>query len=362
MMPPAATEIPDAFSPGRLAGVAVLIPAWQPGPILVELVQKLVASGFGEVLVINDGSTAASQHIFDQLVPAARLLGHAVNLGKGRALKTGFNEILTNLPHIQGVITADADGQHTLADILRVADSFSQSPHRIVLGTRVFGSDVPLRSRFGNLLTRQIFGLMAGVRVGDTQTGLRALPRAVLASLMTLPGERYEYEMTMLAHLCRTGKRPLEVPIQTVYINGNRSSHFDPVWDSMRIYFVLLRFYFSSLVAAGIDLVGFSLAFAATHNLMLSVVIGRLSSVVNFYFNKRYVFQSHSPVKGTLWRYYALAVAIAASSYGLIWVATNYLHANVLAAKIVVDVLLSLVSFSAQQTFVFGRAQDLESE
>jgi len=219
----------------------------------VELVQQLVDSGFGAVLVINDGSNSDSQPIFGQLVPAARLLGHAVNRGKGRALKTGFNDILANLPQIQGVITADADGQHTLADILRVADSFSQSPHRIVLGTRVFASGVPLRSRFGNLLTRRLFRLLTGVRLGDTQTGLRALPRNLLETLSNLAGERYEYEMSVLTYLCRSGYRPLEVPIQTVYFDGNCSSHFHPIWDSLRIYTVLLRSFFSANQDVGYD-------------------------------------------------------------------------------------------------------------
>jgi putative flippase GtrA len=177
---------------------------------------------------------------------------------------------------------------------------------------------------------------------------------------MLLDGERYEYEMSMLAHLCGGERRPLEVPIETVYIDGNRCSHFDPVRDSMRIYFVLLRFCSSSLLAAGIDFAGFSIAFAATHNLWLSVAVGRLSSLVNFALNKQFVFHSRGPIQfrlwAALWRYYVLVAAIGGLSFVLIRSAAGYLHWNVFLAKLTVDVLLSPVSFAVQRTYVFRRA------
>lgn len=344
----------------QLGQMAALIPVWQPEQPLLMLVASLAAHGFGAIVLVDDGSGAEYESLFASLrhVPSLVVLRHAVNLGKGRALKTGINYILTDLPLIHGVVTADADGQHAPADIVRVAQALDPRSSRMVLGVRGFVQDVPLRSRFGNALTRQVFSFMTGTRVSDTQTGLRAFARAALPELLVLRGERYEYEMTVLAHLCRNGRRPLEVPIQTIYMDGNRASHFDPIRDSMRIYFVLLRFYVSSLVAAGIDLAGFTLAFAFTHSLWLGILFGRLSSIVNFALNKRFVFRSQTSVQGSLWRYYALAIAIAGASYGLIWSATHYLHWNVFAAKITVDVLLSLVSFSAQQTFVFRRDND----
>jgi putative flippase GtrA len=240
-----------------------------------------------------------------------------------------------------------------VADIVRVAQALPAAHGRAVLGSRQFAQNVPPRSRFGNLLTRQVFQLATGARLGDTQTGLRAFPREMLAELLLLDGERYEYEMTVLAHLCRSGRRPLEVPIQTVYLDGNKSSHFDPIRDSMRIYFVLLRFFASSLVASGIDFAGFSITFAFTHNVLASIIVGRLSSLANFALNKRYVFQSGVPLPRALLRYYLLVLAVAAVSYGSIRALTNYLAWNVFVTKLVVDTLLSLASFSIQRTLVF---------
>lgn len=338
-------------SPG-LERCAVLIPAREPEDSLGEIVAGLLDAGFGAILVLDDGSSPDCRFVFELLRPLPRvhLLRHAVNLGKGRALKTGINAFLTGFPGFDRLVTADADGQHTVLDIVRVAHAGSG---QVALGVRIFSQDVPLRSRFGNLLTRQVFALVTGVMLSDTQTGLRCFPSAILPELMLLEGERYEYEMTVLAHLCRRGKRPLEIPIETVYLDGNKSSHFDPIRDSMRIYFVLARFYLSSIVAAGIDFAGFTAAYAITHQVLTSVIVGRLSSLVNFALNRKFVFQSEGGLRNALWRYYLLVVAIGALSYGSIFALHRYLHWNVFAAKLTVDVLLSLISFSVQRTFVF---------
>lgn len=339
----------------QLKSIAVLLPAHEPEQHLIVLVRQLVHAGFGAVVVLDDGSSPASASVFNAVaqMEGVRLLRHAANLGKGRALKTGINYFLCELPEFVGLVTADADGQHTAADIVHVGQTMLSANGRVALGSRQFASEVPLRSKFGNLLTRQIFRLATGARLGDTQTGLRAFPRARLSELLLLEGERYEYEMTVLAHLCRGGKRPLEVPIETIYIDGNKSSHFDPVRDSMRIYFVLLRFFASSLIAAGIDFAGFSMAFALTHTVLTSIIVGRLSSLANFALNKRFVFNSGVPLPGALVRYYLLVLAVAAASFGAIHWLTGHLGWNVFATKLLVDTLLSLASFAVQRTFVF---------
>jgi glycosyltransferase involved in cell wall biosynthesis len=349
-----------ALPPGRVPSLdrcAVLVPAWQPEVSLAALVEQLIAVGFGAVVLVNDGSDEEHSLVFTTL-PQSRVvtvLTHAVNLGKGRALKTGINHILGLPLEIQAVVTADADGQHRIADIVAVAQRLLAGNEAVVLGTRSFDADVPLRSRLGNQLTRVIFGFITGARIADTQTGLRGFRRELLPELMVLDGERYEYEMTVLAHVCQH-RSPVQVPIETVYIEGNRSSHFDPVWDSMRIYFVLVRFYFSAVLAAAVDFAGFSIAYAVTGNILVSVVIGRLSSLVNFALNRRFVFRSGASITATLWRYYALVFAVGALSYGSIWALTRHAHWNVFAAKIAVDSVLSLVSFSMQRTFVFRRS------
>lgn len=338
-----------------LPPVIVLIPAWHPNERLLQLITELQGHPRLRILVVLDGDQEQSPHIVDGLsnLESVTLLKHAVNLGKGRALKTGFNWILTELPNAIGVVTADADGQHAAEDIVRVVETLIVSPRRFILGSRRFHGDVPFRSRMGNSMTRNLFWMLAGRRIQDTQSGLRGIPLHRLGELMKLNGERYEYEMNMLAYLCRSGMPPVEVPIRTIYIENNRSSHFDPIRDSMRIYFVLLRFYFSSLIAAGIDFVFFSVTFALTHNVLYSMVVGRFSSIANFLLNRRFVFHSRESVRGALWRYYALVVVFGAIGYGVISALSHWLHVPVLLAKIVTETVLSLASFALQRLFVF---------
>ena len=234
----------------------MLIPVWRPEWVLVTLANELLEAGIGAVIVVDDGSGASFQHIFQRLWQSkVTVLRHSVNLGKGRALKTGFRYLSTERPEylsterseFQGVVTVDADGQHTVRDVLQVARRLLKGLERPVLGVRSFSGRVPLRSRLGNAVTSRLFGFVTGVRLGDTQTGLRGLPLALLPELVEVEGERYEYEVAMLAHLCRGGVMPMQVLIETVYLQGKRSSHFDPLLDSMRVYLVLARIFFSSL-------------------------------------------------------------------------------------------------------------------
>ena len=159
---------------------------------------------------------------------------------------------------VAGVVTADADGQHLPDDIVRVAEKLFEWPDSIVLGS-AFRGDVPLRSRMGNAITRKVFNFLSGQRVRDTQTGLRGLPASALPDMLKLPGERYEYEMNMLLEAPRFGLKLREIGIETVYIDNNSGSHFNPLKDSWRIYKSILMFAASSMLAFVIDFVLFTL-------------------------------------------------------------------------------------------------------
>jgi len=339
----------------------VLIPAWQPDQSLIELVTRLLRYAFKAIIVVNDGSDRTHDHIFDALskvvaeAPArVRVVHHAVNLGKGRALKTGLNYFLNNFPNSVGIVTADADGQHTPEDILAVAQQLESDASRLILGARQFQGEIPLRSRVGNSITRNVFAALTGRRLSDTQSGLRGIPIELMPSLLKLSGEGYEYEMNVLTHASQSSG-VTEIPIQTIYIDGNRSSHFNPLLDSMRIYFVLLRFVASSLIAAGIDFVVFAFIFWATSNVLASMICGRVSSVVNFAVNRRFVFSSKAGIRAALVKYYALVAAIGAAAYYSIRFLSGTLGMNVMAAKILAETCLWLASFAIQRSFIFNR-------
>lgn len=193
------------------------------------------------MIVVNDGSTRGLGHLAAVEPLVERVLVHPVNRGKGAALKTAFDFVGE-----ADVVTADADGQHTPGDIVRVAEALKNQREGLVLGVRAFAGKVPLRSRFGNWWTRLFFFLLTGLSVRDTQTGLRGIPAPLLKRVQALPGERYEYEMVMLADAKYHPQRPVEIPIETIYLDNNAESHFSPLKDTVRIYRALFRYLLSS--------------------------------------------------------------------------------------------------------------------
>ena len=235
------TSAPQAAAGMPASGIRplVLIPAFQPDRTLLRVVAELSANPeIAGVLVVDDGSGPAFRDVFQPLLALANvhLLVHAVNLGKGAALKTGLNFAAVAFPDSVGVVTADADGQHSAKDILRVAATLTASPRHLVLGARAFDTAVPFRSRFGNTLTRAIMRAVTGQKLTDTQTGLRGIPLDFVPELLVLRPTGYDFELDMLVTCRNTGRPIREVPIETIYLEGNRSSHFDPLRDSMRIF------------------------------------------------------------------------------------------------------------------------------
>lgn len=214
-------------------GIVVLIPAYEPSDELPRLV-RLLNESFSRIVIVNDGSTRGLEY-FDEVRPfVEKILVHSANRGKGAAIKTALDYIGD-----ADVITVDADGQHLVPDIVRVAEAMKTHREGLTLGVRAFDGKVPLRSRFGNWWTRLFFFLLTGLYVRDTQTGLRGIPASMIKRVRALPGERYEYEMVMLADAKRHPQRPLQIPIETVYIDNNSESHFSPLKDTIRIYSAL---------------------------------------------------------------------------------------------------------------------------
>lgn len=338
----------------------VLIPALEPDARLVALVRMLP----GPVLVVDDGSSPEYRPVFAEAASAgAVVIAHPINRGKGAALRTGFAEISRRWPGAD-VVTADADGQHTPVDITRVAQRLARTHepdadrHVIVLGARAFAGGDGARSRFGNSVMRGVFRLATGTPLRDTQTGLRGYPAALLPWLASLRGDRFEYELTMLLRARGVGVRLTEVPIETVYLDDNASSHFRPIVDSIRVMAPLLRFAGSALLAFAIDTVMLLVLNTLTGWLLFSVVGARVvSASVNFTINRRLVFD---PDPALTWRrsaarYVALALLLLMASFGTLTALADA-GAPMLAAKILTDAALFAVSFAVQRSVVFAPA------
>lgn len=347
--------------------IPVIIPSYEPDEKLIALLYALQTAGIRHVVVVDDGSGDGYAPFFEEAaaVENCTVLYHAVNLGKGRALKTAFNYCLRQFPETPGCVTADSDGQHTPSDIAACMRALCEHPESLILGCRDFdGPQVPARSSFGNKCTRQVFRYLLGLSVSDTQTGLRAIPAFFMRELMQVRGERFEYETNMLIETKDRDIPIVEVPVETVYIEANKKSHFNPVRDSLRIYLVFGKFLFSSLSSSVLDLLLFQMLCA-----MLRPMAGRLSgipyivaatvcarvisAVYNFLINYRVVFQSRAGVAVTIRRYSLLAVCQMACSAFLVNMLYGLIGGMEVAVKMPVDILLFFISFAIQREFVY---------
>jgi glycosyltransferase involved in cell wall biosynthesis len=227
-----------------------VMPAYKPDARLSGRVEAMLAADFAGVVVVDDGSGDGSRGVFESVesIDGCVVLYHERNLGKGAALKTAFAHVWETRPESAGVVTVDADGQHAPGDCRRVAEALLADPESLVLGTRDFGlRHVPFRSWWGNNWTSVLFAVLYGRLVPDTQTGLRAFSRSLLPRLISVPGSGYEYEMAVLCRAARARMPFTFVQIRTIYEDGNASSHFNPLRDTLLIHRSLFANLFSRL-------------------------------------------------------------------------------------------------------------------
>lgn len=347
--------------------VSVIIPSYQPDEKLERVITGLEEVGFTDIIVVDDGSDGDKKKYFPDLNkhPSVTLLVHPLNKGKGAALKTAFQYVLDNRPDSMGVVTADGDAQHKPQDILICAQRMLEEKEKLVLGVRDFSlPHVPKRSRRGNRITSFVFLIFCGLKISDTQTGLRAIPTEYLGELLKVGGNRYEYETNMLLAMKSIGMRYCEVNIETVYIDENQTSHFRPFRDAIRIYSLILKYFFSSTAATVIDMVLFYLLvkFLAPHlsfaeDIICTAIARAISSVTNFIINRNAVFKSREPFFKTLLKYYSIAIPVMLLSGGGVTLFSHLLSAEaavfVTMIKAVVDTILYFVNFRLQREWVF---------
>ncbi len=221
----------------------IVLPSLDPNEKFDRVVDGLREAGFQHIVIVDDGSDDVHQKHFIRAegFPECRILHHDGNKGKGRALKDAFLEVLNHYPEAKGVITIDGDGQHLTQDIIACGDRMLEEKTKVILGCRDFDlPGVPSRSVAGNKTTSRMFRLY-GIRLSDTQTGLRAIPQRYLSRFCAVEGERFEYETNMLLKMKRCGIPFLEQPIETVYEDENKGSHYNAVKDSWRIFKIMFK-------------------------------------------------------------------------------------------------------------------------
>ena len=338
----------------------ILIPAYQPTDCLVNLVQEVKQQRESQqIIIVNDGSTTIeSKQAFEALSDMGiAVISHASNQGKGAALKTGIQYFLTHSDFDSpGVVTADADGQHCADDILRVCSALENKPRALYLGVRKFDNKTPLRSRFGNILTGFIFRQMSHTDLHDTQTGLRGLPRSFAKHMLETSANGYEFELDMLMQATQQQLPLAEVAIKTIYEDNNASSHFNPILDSLKIYFVFARFLFVSALTGVVDFLIFGLVYFFSNQIFLSICMGRIiAGILNYNLGKRFSFKDCNVRDRTaVIQYCLLVITMGLLSYFLLKL-LSLTKTNIYIGKIVVETSIYLLNFTIQRLIIFKR-------
>ena len=336
-----------------------LIPAYDPNEKLITLVDELCKKKI-DIVVVDDGSKETSNYIFKNVSSKAKVLYHEINKGKGRALKTGLEYIKENYQDNYIVVTLDCDGQHTIKDAKKLFEYNKKHPNTLVLGGRKFDKNVPLRSMLGNTITRHIYSLVTGTRIYDTQTGLRSFSNKLIDEMISISGERFEYEINVLLQVAKEKIPIKEITIETIYLDNNSESHFNTIKDSFKIYREILVFSLSSLLSFLLDFVLyliFLLIFASYKNcLQMANILARvLSATFNFVVNRNYVFKRKRNLKKEVIGYISLAILILILNTILLSFLVDSLLLNKVLAKVIVEVTLFMLSYIIQSTIIFKK-------
>lgn len=344
--------------------IVIIIPSYKPDrEIMMEFIQK-VKNNFKNIVVVDDGSGKEYEQFYEYLKNAGiTVLKHYINFGKGRGIKTAFNYILNNYPNTVGAVTADCDGQHYIEDIIKCAEKLKENPEKLVIGYRNFDEkQVPFRSRFGNKLTRGIFSTFVGIKITDTQSGLRAFGRKGMETFLQTVGERYEYETNMLIDCKEKEIEIAEVPISTVYIRNNSLSHFNPIKDSIIIYKLFMKYIISSLSSFILDILLYTLfvsllpqfAIGGITQIVVATIIARIiSSLYNFVINSKVVFKNQN--KNSIIKYFILCGVQMFLSAFAVSELFKLLQINSTLIKVVVDTIIFIMNFVIQREWVFKK-------
>lgn len=336
--------------------VVILIPAYNPDDKLLRLLSALKTKTDREVIVVNDGSMNTADRIFDKikLMKGVALLEHDQNLGKGSALKTGLKFIQDKYPDASGVVAADCDGQHDVDDILKIADHVENNPDTPVIGTRTFGDNCSSLIKAWNRITRYIMKFSYGLDIPDVQCGLRGIPIRSIERLLAIPYNRYEFETEMLLVWKRDGYSINDTPIKTIGMTRSEPTNFNPLVDSMRIYFVLTRYAFVSIVTALTDYVVFLSVFPMLRSVLAATYFARLLALtVNYVLVRQFVFCSREMILKTFSKYFALVIISGFVSSALIEYLVSVFGIQVLLAKMISELILYIGIFAIQRDFVF---------
>lgn len=225
----------------------MLIPTYNNERTLKRVIDG-VLQFTNSVIIVNDGSTDSTAQILKNYSQLEQI--HVPeNKGKGNALRVGFKKA-TALGY-EYAITIDSDGQHFPEDIPVFIEALEQAEHKnlLLIGARNMEQEgVPGKSSFGNKFSNFWFWVETGIKLTDTQSGFRLYPLKALDKLKFYTN-KFEFEIEAIVKAAWNDVVVKNVPIQVLYDESERVSHFRPFKDFTRIsilntcLIVILLFY-----------------------------------------------------------------------------------------------------------------------
>ncbi len=335
--------------------IAVVIPSLEPDSNFIDYIKNIKEAGADYMVIVDDGNKPIYKDLFKEVQDLdCIVLKHGVNCGKGRSYKTAFNYILCEMDDVDTIVTADGDGTYLPDDIINVARNSKEGT--ITIGCRDFNDEkISGNTRRSNAVTSFLLKTLSDISMSDTQSSLRAFNRDLLPYMITVIGERYDYDFNVIFEKKEIALA--EVPIATTRRVSDRKSHFHPFKDTLSVTLTFLAFIVVSLSSTILDLILYSFfinMFIESFPILyisISTFLARVvSDFYNYYFDKTLVFKSKET--SSLGRYAILCVCKTVGSALGVTLLVMLLKDGEIWIKLFVDTVIFFIAYKFEKNWV----------
>ena len=366
------------------SNAVIVIPALNPPSSFVSYIGELKNEGFEKIVVVNDGSRTDKLPVFFKIKRlGATVIDHALNMGQGAALRTGFQY---SLDHFQrqadGVITLNADRQITAGDVRKVASSLhndqAMGTFALVVGARdLAGKNVTDYDYNMGGVMKLLYHMLMGVRLNDPLSGVLGIPDLRVAQCLEVKGDGYAYVTSLTMSFEKIGF--LQVPVGYANYEEGVEPAFSKVADTIRIlYTIFKKFIFYSITSVGasiLDVILFGIFTSVTFRgnplaIFYSTICARvISASVNYLMTKHFVFHfksdSAQETTKSAGAFFLLTAMQCICSALTVSAVKALLGGSAVGIKVLVDTTLFFVSYKIQHKYIFKddkKKEDPETE
>lgn len=200
--------------------IHILVPVFNEEKKIKSVVSEL-QKVFKNIIVVNDGSSDASQEILESL--DVTVLNHSINLGQGAAISTGFKYI-QDLNNAEAVVTFDADGQHSIEDAKAFAKEIILCDEEIIFGSRFIRNkaNIPFIKKIALSIVVMFTNRLSRINLSDAHNGLKAIKKDSLKKIdITIDG--FGFESQIIHQVSKKNITYKEMPTNTIYTSYSKN-------------------------------------------------------------------------------------------------------------------------------------------